>query len=212
MAAQTTSYQLFYSLRSPFGRRIRVALQRLLLPFEAKEINVFEPTEEFRAVNPLGTIPCLKITRGKESFVLADSATILEYLHEDQGNKIWPADIEVRTKVRAASTFAEGIMTNTVAAYLERTRQTPSPEFKDEYETNIRRTLQWVQSTPLNTLPWKVSDFQLTQAGYDLCIALEYLEIRAPDLKWQGDFPDVSRFLEIHRKRQDLAPTAPPKG
>jgi glutathione S-transferase len=187
-----------------------VALQRLLVPFEGIEINVLEPSAEVLGINPLGTVPFLKITQGKETQVLVDSASILEYLHENHGNRIWPGDLAMRLKVRTASTFAEGVMTNTVAAYLERMRPSPSAEHIEEYEGNIRRTLQWIQNSSVAYLPWKVSDFQLTQAGYDLCIALEYLEIRAAHLNWKGDFPELAKFLELHRKRQDLAPTSPP--
>ena len=203
-----TTYQLYYSIRSPFGRRIRVALQRLLMPFESHEVNSFELTPEFLAMAPLGLSPVLKLTRGKEVIVLPDSATILEYLHESCGNKVWPQDLDARLKVRAASTVAEGIMTNTVNLVLEKMRT--HPEARDEYSTNIRRALQWCEQNTPAQMPWKVSDFQLTQAGYDLTIALEYLEVRCPELNWKADFANLSRFLDVHRKRQDLAPTAPP--
>lgn len=204
-------FQLFYSARSPFARRVRLQFQKLLIPFEAKEINVFEPTEEFLKLTPLATVPVLKITTGKDIQVLADSSTILEYLHENHGGRIWPStDLELRTKIRSASTFAVGLMTNAVNLHLEKIRPQPSAEIKAEYELNIRNTLAWISKTNLAGSPWKLSDFQMTQAGYDLCIALEYLELRASELNWKGDFSEVARFLDLHRKRQDLSPTAPP--
>src|SRR4051794_13519408 len=109
-------YQLFYSLRSPFARRVRIALQRLGLAFEAVEENVFEPSPRLLEANPLATVPVLVIA-GKtpeETVRVPDSATILEYLHESCGGRIWPADLALRTRVRAASTLAEGLMSECV--------------------------------------------------------------------------------------------------
>lgn len=208
--ATHTRYQLYYSLRSPFARRVRVALSRLAIDFELKEINVFEPTEEFLAANPLGTVPVLMIQEGGERIALPDSATILEYLHDGYGQKIWPADLSTRVSVRAASTLAEGLMTETVRWYLENQRPLPSDAWVQEHLENIDRTLSAIHSTSLKKLPWKVSDFQLTQAGYDLFIALEYMALRLKGLDWMQKYPEFMKFVELHRNRQDLMPTAPP--
>jgi glutathione S-transferase len=207
-------YQLYYSLRSPFARRVRVAFQRLTLAYEAKEENVFEPSSDFLAANPLGLIPVLVIQSKSEGaterLTLPDSATILEYLHENHGERIWPSDLGIRARVRAASTLAEGLMTEAVRWYLENQRSEPSAAWNQEYLENIDRTLTAIQAIPWKGLPWRVSDFQLTQAGYDLVIALEYMQLRLTGMNWPAKFPDLVRFLDLHRVRQDLAPTAPP--
>ncbi len=207
-------YQLFYSLRSPLARRVRVALQKLALDYEPKEINVFEPTEEFFAANPLGLVPVLivnaKSSISAERFSIPDSSTILEYLHENYGERIWPSDLVARARVRGASTLAEGLMSETVRWFLEEQRSTPLDEAAQEAIDNIERTLNAIQALPWRGMPWKVSDFQLTQAGYDLVIALEYMQLRLKGYDWQSKFPDLVRFLDVHRVRQDLAPTAPP--
>ncbi len=208
--ATRSRYQLFYSLRSPFARRIRVALSRLAIDYEPKEINVFEPTEEFLNANPLGLVPVLVVHPGAERIPIPDSATILEYLHENYGEKIWPADLATRATVRAASTLAEGLMAQTVQWHLEHVRPQPSAEWLREHVENIDRTLATIHSTNLKRLPWKVSDFQLTQAGYDLYIALDYMTLRLKGLDWPTKYPELSRFLDLHRNRQDLVPSAPP--
>jgi glutathione S-transferase len=207
-------YVLFYSLRSPFARRVRIAFQRLGLSFEAREVNVFEPTPDFLAANPLGTVPVL-LVNGKtgapaDRVAVPDSATILEYLHENHGERIWPADLTLRANVRAASTLAEGLMTETVRWYLENQRSAPSPEWNEEYLENLDRTLATISEGSLKSPPWKISDLQLTQAGYDLVIALEYMQLRLKGLDWPARYPELARFFENHRVRQDLALTAPP--
>lgn len=207
-------YQLYYSLRSPFARRVRVAMQKLGVPFEAKEVNVFEPTPEFLAANPLALVPVLVVNpkpgTSDGSFSLPDSSTILEYLHENYAERVWPKDLAVRATVRAASTLAEGLMSETVRWFLEQQRAAPSPEWTREYLENIDRTLGAIAGTSLKAPPWKVSDIQLTQAGYDLMIALEYLHLRLRGLDWLEKYPSLGTFLEQHRARQDLAPTTPP--
>lgn len=207
-------YQLFYSLRSPFARRVRIAFQRLGLAFEAREENVFEPTGELLASNPLATVPVL-VVNGKtglhsDQIRIPDSATILEYLHENHGERIWPSELALRARVRAASTLAEGLMSETVRWFLEQQRANPSAEWSAEYLENIDRTLAAIASTSLKAPPWKISDIQLTQAAYDLIVALEYLQLRLKGLDWKAKYPELALFMESHRVRQDVAPTSPP--
>ena len=205
-----TQYTLFYSIRSPFARRVRVAMSKLGIEYSPQEISVFEPPAEFLAANPLGLVPVLMIQKGKEKLGPPDSATILEYLNELYPNRIWPADPELRLQVRAYSTLCEGIMANCVSLFLERQRKSQDPAWIEEYTQNIDRTLEAVSKKNVFEKPFKISDLQLTQAGYDLLIALEYMEIRVPDHTWKEQFPDLNRFLETHRKRGDLSSTAPP--
>jgi glutathione S-transferase len=207
-------YQLFYSIRSPFARRVRVAMQRLGISFDPIEMNVFEPPADFLAANPLATVPVL-VVNGKtgapaDRFTIPDSSTILDYLHENYGERVWPTDLALRARVRAAATLAEGIMFETVRWFLEGQRTTPSPEWTQEYVDNIERTLAVIGATSMRAPPWKISDLQLTQAGYDLIIALEYLRLRMPKFDWMSKYPELTRFLESHRVRQDLASTIPP--
>jgi glutathione S-transferase len=209
--ALAPKYVLYYSLRSPFARRVRIALQKLAVTYEPREIDVMNPPAELNQLNPLGLVPTMVIREpGRELVPIPDSNTILEYLHETYGQKLWPAEPAQRIKVRAASTLAVGVMTNAVAWYLENQRPNPSPEWSQEYLENIDRTLYAISQVPWRGMPWKVSDFQLTQAGYDLAIALDYLNVRMRGYEWHQRFPELARFLEIHRSRQDLAPTAPP--
>lgn len=202
------TYELFYSVRSPFARRVRVAFQRLGLSFIQKEANVFEPSEELLAANPLGMVPVLVVGGGIGA--IPDSATILEYLHENHGSRIWPTDLALRAKVRAASTLAEGLMSETVRWYLEQLRPEPSADWTAEILENIDRTLGAIVETSLSGPPWKVSDLQLTQAGYDLVVALEYMRLRLNGFDWSAKYPTLVRFLDSHRVRNDLASSAPP--
>lgn len=203
---QTSRYSLYYSVRSPFARRVRVAMGRLEIPFEPKEMNVFEPPSDFLAANPLALVPVLVTGEGS---AIPDSATILEYLHENYGERIWPKDLALRAEVRAAATLAEGVMGETVKWFLESQRAAPSPEWSREYVENIDRTLAAIAAKPLSGAPW-MTGADLTQAGYDLMVALHYMRIRLQGFDWAAKYPALARFMATHESRPDLAPTTPP--
>lgn len=200
------SYKLYYSLRSPFARRARLALERLLIPYEGKEENAFEPTSEFLIVNPLGLLPALVTPQGLQ---LCDSSTILEYLHERHGQRVWPADLDERARVRIAATWAEGVMTMTVNQYLEGQRAHPSLEWRADYSDTIRRTLDRLHALAGSEFPF-VRGSELTQAGYDLITALDYLSLRAPYIQWSQHYPRFRAFYDKHASNALLKRTVPP--
>src|SRR5688572_17224298 len=71
--------ELFYSLRSPFARRVRLAFLESGCPFEEKVCDVFKPTAELLAVNPLGRVPVLRLKSGP---ILIDSTLILQAFYQ----------------------------------------------------------------------------------------------------------------------------------
>lgn len=163
---------LFYSERSPFARRCRIALNRAHLPFEAQVVNVFEPSPTLLETNPLGTVPVL-VTDSATPLTITDSAAILEFIH-DTTQSVWSSDIILKTKERYFSTLCEGIMTQTVAYYLETIRATPDEIEKQEILTTIARTLDRLEFL-LTTEPHYASH---AQNQTDLIIACDYAQLR----------------------------------
>ena len=209
-------YRLFISLRSPFARRVRIALHRFSIPFEAVELNVFEPTDEFLSANPLGLVPVLEIQE-THSF-MPDSSTILEYLHENHGGQIWPEDLSARQAVRIASTLAEGLMTMTVNLFLESTRKNPDQVWTTDFQDALKRTLATIHEQSLTKFPWvnpgvNTAFGELTQAGWDLMVALEYVKLRVPASFLKGiddNYPKLKTYFELHQGYSALQETAPP--
>ncbi len=201
------NYQLFYSLRSPFARRIRLALLRLGVPFEPMVIDVFKPTEELFKANPLALVPILRFQDGR---TLPDSATILEYLHESHGQKIWPAQLDERFEMRRLSTLSEGIMTMTVNLFLEGLRQHPDPESLAEYQDAILRTLVALEDSMKNVSGHFGQGTQMTQPGWDLMVAIEYLQLRASHLGNLDRFPALKGFYRLNFDLDVLRQTHPP--
>ena len=199
-------YRLFMSLRSPFARRVRIAMLRMGIPFEMETLNVFEPTEEFLKANPLGLVPVLQTPRGP---FLPDSAAILQYLHDHHGERIWPKDPFLKLTTQVASVLAEGIMTATVAYFLETERKAPSPEWLEEYSATLHRALKKLSIDDPAGPPW-VIDGVLTQAAYDLAVGLEYLDLRLPSLAWRHQYPLLTKVYDRCQVIPAIDQTRPP--
>ena len=57
-------HTLYLSLRSPFARRIRLALEELGVPYDVETVDVFNLPPAYDAINPLRRVPVLKTPEG----------------------------------------------------------------------------------------------------------------------------------------------------
>ncbi|MBU6154965.1 MAG: glutathione S-transferase family protein [Bdellovibrionales bacterium] len=185
------TYRLFLSQRSPFARRVRLALKRLDLPVEEQVIDVFGDHPEFLKLNPLGMVPAL---RTPEGMALYDSSAILETL-DDLGAGIWPRDRMLRQHVRQASTLVTGMIQATVAFFQESSMHEAPSAFwiRDHFET-IKRARERILGSPLELF---VMDQALTQAGWDLAVAKDYLDLRMKELALPEDHALVELIMRL---------------
>ncbi len=194
-------YELYITRRSPFARRVRLALQRLDIKYLEKETDVFEPAPEFLQRNPLGLIPVMTLSDGTH---LPDSNTILEYLDDAHPGQIWPTDSAAeRVLVRQASTWATGVMTASVALFLEKKRKAADSEWLEEHSSVILETLAALDKSAT------LRADRMTQASWDLGVALEYLDLRTPELPWRKDFYRLESILLACRKHSAFIKTSP---
>jgi glutathione S-transferase len=70
---------LFTTARSPYARKVRIALLEKGLPFELSLVDLTNPTPEFAARSPLGKVPLLVDEDGTLVF---DSTVMVEYLED----------------------------------------------------------------------------------------------------------------------------------
>ncbi|MBL7716414.1 MAG: glutathione S-transferase family protein [Bdellovibrionales bacterium] len=199
--------QLYLTPRSPFARRVRTTLMRYEIPFGETEATPFEPSADFLKQNPLGLVPAVTLKNGQ---VWIDSAAILENLW-DLGIPIWPRDVQERIAVRQASVLAEGLMSLGVSYYLENNmRKVADPSWVEDYDATALRTLSRIQELSPSKFPWWVSG-DLSQAGWDLGVALEYTTLRMPHLKWAEKFPDLKAILDRCLTSKAFLHTRPPE-
>ena len=84
-------------LPSQNGWKVRVLLGLLKIPYNSRNVSIFEGesrTDAFRTLNPAGAIPVLELEDGR---TIAESNAILAYLAE--GTPFLPADRYQRAKV-----------------------------------------------------------------------------------------------------------------
>ena len=198
---------LFVSLRSPFARRIRLALHRLDISYNEKTVDVFQENPELQAANPLALVPTLVTAHGP----VCDSANILEYLNDTRGG-VWPVDLRAKIDARQAAVWAEGIMQSLVLYYQEaKMHEVPSPRWLKEHVESMLATLAFLAGAPKDV--WfteKSCGAGLTQAAWDLCVTLEYMDLRLPELNWRAKYPGFTTILETARKNSYFCETTPP--
>lgn len=198
---------LYLTPRSPFARRVRTTFLRFELPFGETEATPFEPSADFLKQNPLGLVPAVTLKSGE---VWLDSFAILENLW-DLGIPVWPKDVQERIAVRQASVLAEGLMTLGVSYFLENNmRKGSDPAWNEDYEATALRTLTRIQELTPAKFPWFASG-DLSQAGWDLGVALDYTTLRMPQLKWDEKFPGLKVVLDQCLTSKAFVSTRPPE-
>ncbi len=91
-----------YSLGTPNGQKVSVALEEMELPYEAHKIDIMNGdqfTDEFVAINPNSKIPAIVDPNGPggKSLAVFESGAILIYLAEKSG-KCLPSDPAARSE------------------------------------------------------------------------------------------------------------------
>ncbi len=91
-----------YSLATPNGQKVSIALEEAGLPYEAHKVNISQNdqfTDEFKAVNPNSKIPAIVDPKGPDGKPLAifESGAILLHLAEKTG-KLLPANPRRRSE------------------------------------------------------------------------------------------------------------------
>ncbi|MEL6161096.1 MAG: glutathione binding-like protein [Cyanobacteria bacterium J06554_11] len=91
-----------YSLGTPNGQKISVALEEMELPYEAHKVDILKGdqfTAEFMSINPNSKIPAIVDLNGPkgEPFAVFESGAMLIYLAEKSG-KFLPTDPAARSE------------------------------------------------------------------------------------------------------------------
>jgi glutathione S-transferase len=166
-------------------------------------MNVLESQPELEALNPLGLVPTLVLPDGS---TLVDSSMILESLHDLHGG-LWPESRMERLEFRQASTLATGLIQATVSYFQEtRMHEVPSPSWARDHALAIERTLGSLARMRPSLF---VRGRTLTQPGWDLACALEYLEVRAPAALTERVPSSLRSVLDLAREDANFRSTAP---
>jgi len=195
--------KLLIATPSPFARKARIALLEKNLPHE---IVVHNPWQHTIAANPLGKVPVLFLDDGR---TVHDSSVIVEYLDTVAGPLLIPADPSQRVAHRQVEAIAGGVCDAVVLIVTERSR----PAAKQSADWIARQSAKLPRALDeLERLLGANESF--TPHGFGLAeiatgCALDYLDLRYPELDWRASHPGLIRLSLTLAGRPSFAATLP---
>lgn len=200
--------KLFMTPTSPYARKARIILRELDLQRNVEEVQVdLADKAEIRKFNPLGKVPALALDDGS---VLVDSPVICEYLDDFGNGKFFPkpnvwGDTKGRWKTLTLQAIGDGLLDATVGRMLEGRRppEQQSSAMFARYEGAIGETLN-----VLERLASKFAKYP-TIGEVTIGCALGFLDIRAEDISWRSDRPQLAAWYETFEKYPSVQATKP---
>ncbi len=187
---------LWISARSPFARRVRIALIEAAIPYEENVVDVFKPTADFLAVSPLGRVPLLRLENG---VLMQESHVILQMM-----------GVENRPEVLHGMTLATGLCEKIVEWFIDTLHPSKvrDVEVKGELDAILDRLLP-VLTTRVKERGGYLNEDQLTQADIDWGCALSYLSLRY-STTWRMKHPALAQYVDRLEARESFRKTSPP--
>lgn len=197
--------KLFYTKRSPYARKVRVAAieKGLDKNIELIEVDLQNKPAELLAANPLGKIPTLVLDNGLS---LCDSPVICKYLDKfNETPKLISKKVPFRYKVLHLAALADGMMDAAVAIVLEKNRPADK-QFEAVFTNQKKAVLQTIDALD------KEQEFlagDITLAHIAIASALGYIDFRLPDLGWRKSYPNLASWMDEFSKRPSMRATIP---
>lgn len=179
--------------RSPFTRRVAIAMRLLGLEYEHRPHTTWRNLAEVRAANPVGRVPALILGSGETLF---DSTAILDYLDQIAGPEraLVPAREPDRHRVLRLVACALGALEKVVAALYEQTMHPPEKVHQPwvaHNESQALSALDWLAKTVPS--PW-LAGARLTQADITTVVTYDFARIVNPRLIPDGRYPSIDRL------------------
>ncbi|MGE0820507.1 MAG: glutathione binding-like protein [Candidatus Binatia bacterium] len=187
-----------YSLATPNGQKVSIALEETGLLYEAHKVNILEGEQfldEFKAVNPNSKIPAIVDPNGPDSVPLAifESGAILLHIAEKTG-KLLPTNSRRRSEAIQWLFFQ---MANVGPMFGQfghfyRFAKEKLPYAIERYTNEVRRLLK-VLETRLNGQPYLVgNEYTVADiATFPWVGCLDWGYHATEDLQLQEEFPQV---------------------
>ena len=184
------NFVLRSTLTSPFGRKVRMAIEVLGLSGRVT-VTPADPLDEhdtLRQQNPLGKMPCLVLPDGSTIY---DSGIIIEFLQDAAGtDRLLPLRGPERFKALTLSRLADGIMDASILVVYEN-RFRPdiphSPKWLAHQRGKIRRGLAAFEAVPPDA-------YKADVVSIGLSCALGYLDWRK-QVDWRPAYPGLVNWL-----------------
>jgi glutathione S-transferase len=188
--ADSQTYLLRSTVTSPFGRKVRMAIDVLGLGARVtlEPGDTLDEHDTLRRQNPLGKMPCLLLADGT---ALYDSRVIIEFLQEVAGSaQLLPARGLARYLMLTRAALADGLIEAALLTVYEgrfRDPDTHSARWLKHQRGKIERALAAFEAAPP-----QAARTDLVSIG--LACALAYLDWRQVS-DWRGGHPRLAAWL-----------------
>jgi GST-like protein len=195
-----------YSLATPNGQKVGVALEELELPYEAHRINIMAGDQldpDFVRINPNSKIPAILDPSGPggEPLAIMESGAILYYLAKKAGRLI-PADGKGESQVLQWVFFqvgSVGPMFGQFGHFYKFAKGKTDDYGEKRYGAEVTRLLG-VLERQLEGQEWLVGDFSIADVAIVPWIdSLEFYE--GKEFVGYGDFRNVDAWVERFKAR-----------
>jgi glutathione S-transferase len=190
MLQDSTKFTLRSTVTSPFGRKVRMAIDVLGLGrfIEIVPADTLDNNDTLRQQNPLGKMPCLLQTDGTAIY---DSGVIIEFLQEYAGtDSLVPLSGPNRYRILTQARLADGITEAAILLVYEVRFREPGT-YSERWLTHQRGKIARALTAFDRDLP-DPSTTDLVSIG--LACALGYLDWRKP-VAWRGEHPRLVQWL-----------------
>jgi glutathione S-transferase len=190
MARVQETYTLRSTLTSPFGRKVRIAIELLGLAERVtlQSADTLDESDTLRQQNPLGKMPCLLLSDGTAIY---DSGVIIEFLADVAGDaRLIPPGGRARFDALTRARLADGITEAAILMVYEGRFREPeqrSERWLSHQRGKIERALAAFERAPPDA-----ARTGLVSIG--LSCALGYLDWRKP-VDWRGGHPGLTAWL-----------------
>jgi glutathione S-transferase len=201
--------QLFGSTRSPFNRKVMIAVHELGLQARVRlqpvNVSLTHTDPELAKVHPLGQIPALLLADGT---VLHDSQVICEYLDALTGAHRLVPPGAARWEVLARHATGQALLETLVRLFSERrrTEDPVHPTYVGAFTAKFQRTLPSLEAQS-QARDAQSDSFDLGDIAVGC--ALAYAEFRFPALDWRSGHPALTAHYERICARPSMLATAP---
>ncbi|SIS83504.1 glutathione S-transferase family protein [Phaeovulum vinaykumarii] len=199
-----------YSLPTPNGLKISIALEEMGLPYEAHRVSFDtddQMTPEFLSLNPNNKIPAIIDPDGPggQPLPLFESGAILCYLAEKTG-MFWPADR--RWEVLQWLMFQMGGVGPMFGQFgffhAFGGREIEDPRPKARYQTETQRLLGVLEAR-LEGRDWVVDDFSIADMAIAPWLRALHVNYKAADVLELAKYPRVAAYLDRFLARPAVA-------
>jgi glutathione S-transferase len=139
--SDTKKFVLRSTLTSPFGRKVRMAIDVLGLGerISVEPANPLDENDTLRQQNALGKMPCLVLSDGTSIY---DSGVIIEYLQELAGSEqLLPAHGPARYQAMTRARLADGIMDASILMIYDSRFRPGAPPRRNGWRISAARSI-----------------------------------------------------------------------